>query len=115
MPLGFEREDLLSLHVEESIAGAIPVLVARHRSDFVRLVRALTARLVDVSDGDIKIVYEWAQLGSHDCVNGSQDAPKLVYRKTDKRMDFHAEPAKRACSAAPAASSAAPAKAPPKK
>lgn len=44
VPLGFEREDLLSLHVEESIAGAIPVLVARHRSDFVRLVRALTAR-----------------------------------------------------------------------
>lgn len=43
-PLGFEREDLLSLHVEESIAGAIPVLVARHRDDFVRLVRALTAR-----------------------------------------------------------------------
>ncbi len=43
-PLGFEREDLLSLHVEESIAGAIPVLVARHRNDFVRLVRTLTAR-----------------------------------------------------------------------
>lgn len=43
-PLGFEREELLSLHVEEGIAGAIPVLVARHRDDFVRLVRALTAR-----------------------------------------------------------------------
>ncbi len=81
----------------------------------VSVAGALTARLVDVSDGDIKIVYEWAQLGSHDCVNGTQDAPKLVYRKTDKSMDFHAEPSKRACSAAPAASSAASAKAPPKK
>ena len=44
VPLGFERADLLSLHVEESIAGAIPVLTARHRNDFVRLVRVLTAR-----------------------------------------------------------------------
>ncbi len=44
VPVEIEREDLLSLHVEESIAGAIPVLIARHRNDFVRLVRALTAR-----------------------------------------------------------------------
>lgn len=44
VPLEIEREDLLSLHVEESIAGAIPVLIARHRADFVRLVRVLTAR-----------------------------------------------------------------------
>lgn len=44
VPLGVEREDLLSLHIEESIAGAIPVLVARNRNDFVLLVRALTAR-----------------------------------------------------------------------
>lgn len=69
---------------------------------------ALTARLVDVSDGDIKIVYEWTQLGSHDCVNGSQDAPKLVYRKTDKSMDFQAEPAKKACTAPAPATSGAP-------
>lgn len=72
---------------------------------------ALTARLVDVSDGDIKIVYEWEKLGSHDCVAGSQDAPKLVYRKTDKSMDFQAEPAKKACTApAPATSAKPPAK-----
>jgi len=44
VPLGIEREDLLSLQVEESIAGAIPVLIARHRNDFVHLVRVLTAR-----------------------------------------------------------------------
>ncbi|MEO8197982.1 MAG: ATP-binding protein [Thermoanaerobaculia bacterium] len=44
VPLEIEREHLLSLHVEESIAGAIPVLIARHRNDFVLLVRALTAR-----------------------------------------------------------------------
>lgn len=44
VPLEIEREDLLSLHIEEGIAGAIPVLIARHRSDFVLLVRALTAR-----------------------------------------------------------------------
>ncbi|MEO7795608.1 MAG: ATP-binding protein [Thermoanaerobaculia bacterium] len=43
-PLEIERDDLLSLHIEESIAGAIPVLTARHRNDFVLLVRALTAR-----------------------------------------------------------------------
>lgn len=44
VPVGVEREDLLSLHIEESIAGAIPVLIARHRHDFVLLVRSLTAR-----------------------------------------------------------------------
>lgn len=42
--LGLEREDLLSLRVEEGPAGPVPVLVARHRPDFVRLVQALTAR-----------------------------------------------------------------------
>ncbi len=39
-----EREDRLVLAVEETFAGAVPVLVARHRPDFVFLVRALTAR-----------------------------------------------------------------------
>ena len=43
-PAGIQRDDLLSLRVEESVAGAVPVLVARHRPDFVFLVRALTAR-----------------------------------------------------------------------
>ncbi|MEO8277575.1 MAG: ATP-binding protein [Thermoanaerobaculia bacterium] len=43
-PLAIEREDLLSLHIEESIAGAVPVLISRNRNDFVLLVRALTAR-----------------------------------------------------------------------
>jgi hypothetical protein len=42
--LGLEREDRLSLEVHDGFAGAVPVLVARHRPDFVRLVRALTAR-----------------------------------------------------------------------
>lgn len=42
--LGLEREDRLSLEVDDGFAGAVPVLVARHRPDFVRLVRALTAR-----------------------------------------------------------------------
>jgi len=43
-PAGIERADLLSLRVEESVAGPVPVLVAHHRPDFVFLVRALTAR-----------------------------------------------------------------------
>lgn len=42
--LGLEREDLLSLDVVEGFAGPLPVLVARHRPDFIRLVQALTAR-----------------------------------------------------------------------
>ena len=42
--LGLEKEELLSLSLSEGFAGAVPVLVARHRPDFVRLVRALTAR-----------------------------------------------------------------------
>ena len=42
--LGLENEQLLSLSMSEGFAGAVPVLVARHRPDFVRLVRALTAR-----------------------------------------------------------------------
>jgi hypothetical protein len=42
--VGIEREDRLSLRVDEGFAGPVPVLVARHRPDFVRLVQALTAR-----------------------------------------------------------------------
>jgi hypothetical protein len=43
-PAGIERDDLLALSIVASVAGAVPVLVARHRPDFVFLVRALTAR-----------------------------------------------------------------------
>lgn len=42
--LPLERPDRLELFLDSGIAGPVPVLVARHRGDFVALVRALTAR-----------------------------------------------------------------------
>jgi hypothetical protein len=42
--LPLERPDLLELALDSGVAGPVPVLVARHRPDFVALVRALTAR-----------------------------------------------------------------------
>lgn len=42
--LGFERPDRLELVLDTGIAGPVPVLTARHRPDFVALVRALSAR-----------------------------------------------------------------------
>lgn len=42
--LNLEQPELLELFVDEGPAGPVPVLVARRRSDFVALVRALTCR-----------------------------------------------------------------------
>src|SRR5690606_8658311 len=42
--LPLERPDRLELRLDAGIAGPVPVLIARHRPDFVALVRALTAR-----------------------------------------------------------------------
>jgi hypothetical protein len=42
--LGLARPDALDLSVDDGPAGPVPVLVARHRPDFVRLVQALTCR-----------------------------------------------------------------------
>jgi hypothetical protein len=42
--LGLERADSLELFLDDGPAGPVPVLVARHRPDFVRLVQALTCR-----------------------------------------------------------------------
>jgi hypothetical protein len=42
--LAFERPDRLAIVLHASAAGRIPLLVCRHRRDFVTLVQALTAR-----------------------------------------------------------------------
>jgi hypothetical protein len=42
--LGLERPEALELSLDDGPAGPVPVLVVRHRPDFVRLVQALTCR-----------------------------------------------------------------------
>ncbi len=42
--LGLERPEALELSLHESFAGTVPVLIARHRPDFVRLLQALAKR-----------------------------------------------------------------------
>lgn len=42
--VGLERPKELDLFLDDGPAGPVPVLVARHRPDFVRLVQALTCR-----------------------------------------------------------------------
>ncbi len=42
--LSLERPELLDLFLDDGPAGPVPVLVARHRPDFVSLVQALTCR-----------------------------------------------------------------------
>ncbi len=42
--LGLERPEALELYLHHGFAGSVPVLVAGHRSDFARLVRALSRR-----------------------------------------------------------------------
>ncbi len=42
--VGLERPESLELTLDDGPAGPVPILVARHRPDFVRLVQALTCR-----------------------------------------------------------------------
>ena len=42
--LELERPESLELHLYPSFAGTVPLLIARHRADFVRLLQALAKR-----------------------------------------------------------------------
>lgn len=69
--LGLERPDRLELAVDPGIAGPVPVLIARHRPDFVALVRALTARNEPETVPDamgaclVKGLADWERVGAY--------------------------------------------------
>jgi hypothetical protein len=61
----------------------------------------IEARLVELADagaGQVAVIFTWPDLGDSECVNGSQDVPKLMYRMTDS-PEYKAEHAKRTCTA----------------
>jgi hypothetical protein len=104
--VGGEKGDKLSREAdvpERTIGG-----ISDHDSDgdneliLVNTSGTLSARLIELADapaGQIAVVFSWPSLGSGDCTNGEQDAPKLTYRMTDA-AEFNAERTKKACTAA---------------
>jgi hypothetical protein len=124
--VGGEKNDKLSREVEvpERLIGTMTDLDNDGDNELVLVSSpgTLSARLVELGDapaGQLAAVFAWPSLGTSECApTGDQDAPKLLYRKTDSQ-EFKADRGKRPCpvAATPAApaSKAAPAPAAPKK
>jgi uncharacterized protein DUF7005 len=69
--VGLERPETLELFLDDGPAGRVPVLVARHRPDFVSLVRALTCRNEPEPVPDsmgaclVKGLADWERVGAY--------------------------------------------------